>query len=99
MGCIVSIQEREHAHQQGVMDAFDDAINDMASELIKLPDYSPNLFQNMITALLETTADNQAIFEAMVNHSACVLSLQIRGWVSDYWEKQAADKAIKELSK
>lgn len=97
MVCIVSIQEREHAHQQGVMDAFDDAINNRVSHLLD-GDYNPKIKENIFEAIGALSEGNQEILATMVNHSACTLSVMLKGWVSDYWEEAAEQKAIKEMS-
>lgn len=96
--CIVSNQIDNHAHQQGVMDAFDDAINSRVSNLLDGP-YNPKIKENIFEAIGALSEGNQEILATMVNHSACTLSVMLKGWVHDYWEDAAEHQAIKELSK
>ncbi len=95
--CIVSRQCDEYAHQQGVIDAFDDAINNRVSHLLDGP-YNPKIKENIFEAIGALSEGNQEILATMVNHSSCTLSVMLKGWVSDYWEEAAEHQAIKELS-
>ena len=99
--CYVSRQCDDYAQKLGMeMDkeiAFEEAVKDRVSDLIS-DEFNPKKRGNIMAALGALTDGQEEILTTMVNHSACTLSVMMKGWISDYWEDAAEQKAIKELS-
>ena len=99
--CHISRQCDDYAHKLGMEMAqeiaFEEALEDRVSELLS-DEFNPKKRENIMAALGALTDGQEEILTAMVNHSACTLSVMMKGWISDYWEDAAEQKAIQELS-
>jgi|688.fasta_scaffold68826_10 hypothetical protein len=95
--CYVSHQIDNYLHDIDVCDAFNEKVNARISKLLD-KEYNPKTHEHIMETLGQLNSDQEAILVAMVNHSACTLSVMIKSWVSGYWETLAEKQAIKELS-
>ena len=95
--CHILKQIDSYLHDIDVGDAFNEKVNARISKLLD-KEYSPKTHEHIMEALGNLNEDQEAILVAMVNHSACTLSMMLKSWIGGYWETLAEAQAIKELS-